>query len=99
MKNTSDKMKIQIEMEVTEPQALALEAMFKRWNSLASMGSSRYISFFVDGDGNFHPNCKFKVIEGEKRELTPELEELASNKEQPNRYDYDNIAWSLHDED
>jgi hypothetical protein len=34
-----------VKMQVTPAQALALQAMFKHWNRLASWGSSRMIGF------------------------------------------------------
>jgi hypothetical protein len=46
-----------ITLQVDEAQALAVQAMLKCWNSLGSMGSSRYVAFYVDGDGNFKPKA------------------------------------------
>lgn len=42
----SEKVKLTVEMEVTVPQALTLQAMFGRWNTLSNLGSSQFISFF-----------------------------------------------------
>ncbi len=85
-----------IDMEVTIPQALALQAMFEHWNRLSSMGSSRYIAFFVDGDGNFHPRCKINFSD-EIPELTEKLRELAMGNRVMAEigFDFDPIAWSL----
>ncbi len=47
--------KLKIEMQVTEAQALTINAMIKQWNLLGSIGKSQYVAFFADGDGNFHP--------------------------------------------
>ena len=55
--------KLLIEMDVTTSQGLALQAMFEYWNYLANIGSSRMISFYVDGDGNFKPNCQINFSE------------------------------------
>lgn len=52
------RIKMHIEMEVTVAQALALNTMFEYWNTLSSVGRSRRVAFFVDGDGNFHPQCQ-----------------------------------------
>lgn len=45
---------------VTEAQAVALKEMFEKWNELSAIGSSRYVAFMVDGDGNFHPNIQME---------------------------------------
>lgn len=86
-------------MEVTAAQALALKAMFEYWSYLGNIGSSRMVSFMVDGDGDFHPNC---VITTEKEipELTDELKKLAvvEDKDGARKYDYDNIAWKIYHE-
>lgn len=96
----SDKVQLTVKMEVTVAQALALEAMFEYWNNLGSMGSSRNVAFFVDGDGNFQPNCKVS-FEGEVPKLTDELREKAISEEVDGDriYDFDVIAWSLTEDD
>jgi hypothetical protein len=53
----SEQIEMTVKMQVTEPQALALQAMFNHWNRLASWGSSRMIGFYADGDGDFNPKC------------------------------------------
>lgn len=93
---SKEKVKLNISMEVTIPQALALKAMFEKWNFLSSNGSSKNVSFFVDGDGNFHPKC---VVSTDKElpELTDEFKKLALTDENDETlfYDFDNIAWKL----
>ncbi len=101
--DTSKKIKMRIEMDVTIPQALALQAMMQHWNTLASWGASRNVAFFVDGDGNFRPNavCAF----GEDiPEMTPELFNRAiSNPDDKLAddivFDFDSIAWKLGEDD
>jgi hypothetical protein len=95
----SERIQMTVNMEVTIPQALALQAMFKYWNRLASIGSSRYVSFLVDGDGNFHPKCEFSFSDPIP-ELTPDLEALAvvSETNGDRIYDFDAIAWNIRDE-
>lgn len=92
----SDKVKMTVEMEVTIPQALALQAMFEHWNLLANMGGSRYVGFFVDGDGNFHPKCDISY-DKQIPKLTDELRELAvvEDKHGNKKYDFDAIAWKV----
>ena len=71
-----ERLKMTVEMEVTESQALALQAMFEHWRVLGGQGSSRYVGFFVDGDGNFKPKCKI-TTDKPIRELTQEMREKA----------------------
>jgi hypothetical protein len=99
------RVKLTVEMDVTVPQGLALQAMFKHWNRLASQGSSRMVAFYVDGDGNFKPKCQVSFSE-EMPALTPELEAVACvlNDDYPERYtqyqfDFDPIAWHLKNAD
>ncbi|KKM68679.1 hypothetical protein LCGC14_1458410 [marine sediment metagenome] len=96
----NDRIKLTVEMDVTIPQALALKAMFKYWNQLSSMGSSREVAFYVDGDGNFHPKCKV-TTEPDIPELTEEMREKAivADDRGDRVYDYDPIAWILHFEE
>jgi len=96
----SNRITMTVTMEVTIPQALALQAMFKYWNFLSAIGSSRSVGFFVDGDGNFHPKCKmsFDNLNGQYLpELTEELEKLATiaDNHGDKTFDYDGIAWKL----
>ena len=95
----NNRIKMTIDMEVTVPQALALQAMFEYWNVLASQGSSRHVSFFVDGDGNFKPKCKIGYSD-QIPELTDELRNLAivdGIQTGDRKYDFDLIAWNLGD--
>jgi len=100
--------KLTVEFEVTEAQALSLMAMFRYWNGLAGVGSSRYTAFYADGDGNFRPKCKWSTPEG--IELTDKIYKFAfgqvdkdplKNKMELNLnegnalFDFDKIAWSL----
>ncbi len=92
----SKKIKMRIEMDVTVPQALALQALFGYMNYLSNIGSSRDVGFFADGDGNFHPHCEI-TFDGEIPELTKELQELAVKSDHGGDrvYDFDAIAWKI----
>ncbi len=94
----TDKIRMVVEMEVTVPQALALEAMFNHWNTLGAWGASRNVGFFVDGDGNFQPNIDIKYSE-EIPQLTPTMEALSRGQkdvlDDDVLYDFDPIAWHL----
>ncbi len=97
--NDMDKFQMRVTMSVTLPQALALQSMFDYWSKLGRVGSSRDVSFFVDGDGNFRPECTF-VFSEDVPHLTAKLRELAvkSENEGHRQYDFDSIAWSLKEE-
>ena len=92
----SERINMTIEMEVTVPQALALQSMFKYWNYLGRIGASRKVAFYVDGDGNFKPNSKVSFNEN-IIELTSEMEELAivQDKGGDRVYDFDPIGWYI----
>ena len=89
-------MKMKVEMEVTIPQALALQAMFEYWNWLGGIGSSRNVAFYCDGDGNFQPHCKVSC-DTEIPELTDELRKLAvvEDVDGDRVYDFDPVAWRI----
>lgn len=94
----NEKVKMYITMEVSIPQALALQAMFEYWNELSSTGSSRNVSFFVDGDGDFHPKCTIS-FSGKAiiPMLTPEIKKAVIKGDlNGNRlYDYDGVEWKI----
>lgn len=91
-----DTVKMTVSMDVTIPQALALQAMFKYWNYLSNIGASRKVAFYVDGDGNFHPKCDIS-FDKNMPSLTEKIEEISVvSDENGNRvYDFDPVAWSL----
>jgi hypothetical protein len=98
---SSKRVKMTVEMDVTVAQGLALQAMFKHWNRLASWGSSRMVAFYVDGDGNFKPKCNVTFSE-EMPELTEDLEKAAliagdakGNTTADFAFDFDPVAWKL----
>ncbi|MNC02771.1 hypothetical protein D3C81_691830 [compost metagenome] len=85
-----DKLKMTVELNVTIPQALALQSMFEYWNELGDRGSSRSVTFFVDGDGNFKPDCTIS-FDGSIPKLTNEIKEVAisSDINGDRSYDFD----------
>jgi hypothetical protein len=96
--NTHDRNTFVVEMKVTRPQGLALQAMFEYWNHLANIGGSRKVAFYVDGDGNFKPECAV-VFNASGIELTDEMREssVVEDREGDRVYDFDPVAWMLHD--
>lgn len=89
------KIKLTIEMDVTEAQAITLKEMFEYWTRLGNIGSSRTVAFFVDGDGNFQPNCK--ITTSERIHELPEhvLSKAITDVDGDRFYDFDPIAWAL----
>lgn len=94
-----DRIEMTIKMKVTEPQALALQAMFEYMEMLGRLGSSRYVAFYADGDGDFRPKPEI-TFDQPVRPLTDEMRKAAvvEDKYGDRKYDYDPIGWML-DED
>ena len=91
------KIKMRIELEVTEPQALTLQAMFEYMQQLSGLGASRYVGFYADGDGDFHPKPEI-TFDQPVRPLTDEMRTVAIVEDDHGnrKYDYDGLAWYLH---
>lgn len=92
----SDNVKLTIKLDVTVPQALAIKAMFEKWNELSDLKSSRYVEFFVDGGGEFNTHCQV-TCDGDLPELTLPIRELALVKSADGTFSYDSdpIYWAL----
>ena len=89
----TDRSEIIVTMNVTEPQAIALTAMFEYWNWLSAVGGSRRVAFYVDGDGDFHPKCrvtKAPAVNERHRKLA-----VIEDKDGNRVYDYDPVAWDM----
>jgi len=108
--NTSEKIKMTVIMNVTIPQAITLKNMFEYYNALSSRGSSRYVAFYADGDGNFHPKCEIsfddeigKMIKELADKLSQNSDEkkynfgIVEDKNGNRKYDFDPVAWALND--
>lgn len=97
----SENLRLVVEIEnVTEAQAIAIEDMLATWVNLGGMGSSRWTSFYADGDGDFHPRI---TVNGKPAAFTALLtrDDRWSHREPLGtsgyRIDYDRIAWKLRD--
>lgn len=94
-------MKKTIEIDnLTEAQAIAIEDLLATWEYFGNIGTSRWTSFFADGDGNFRPQIK---VDGEKAQFAPENLIHKSERDEmynTNNYkmDFDKIAWRMHDD-
>lgn len=92
-----ERLKMLVELDVTEPQALALQAMFEHWNRLSDIGASRRSAFCVMGNYDFHPNVQVTLPDG-VTELTDEIRRAAmldGHIHDDALFDYDRIAWLL----
>lgn len=96
----SERREVVIRASVTQAQALALTLMLETWNRLASIGSSRFVAFYADGDGNFHPKAtiempaEFGVLNDEMRKAA--LKVTSEQMRELHAIDFDPIAWMLH---
>lgn len=87
------KRKITVEIDnLTEAQEIALNDLFATWQSLGSMGASRWTAFFADGDGDFRPKI---TINGEKPKYTELLDREKLWKGDEYRIDFDGVGWAL----
>jgi len=79
---------------LTLAQSIAIEDMMRTWQSLGSLGASRWTSFFADGDGNFRPRILYNGYTPRNTKLLDEEQTWKGNEY---RIDFDSIAWKLHD--
>ncbi len=85
------KTKMNIEINnITEAQKLAIESMLAVWENLGNVGSSRKVSFFADGDGNFRP----KILVDDQFAGQYILKNGKAVGDDFN-IDYDEIAWEI----
>jgi hypothetical protein len=92
---------------LTDAQAIALEAMFRLWQNLGAAGCSRYVSFFADGDGNFRPRVEiqhsrdpYPTQTEEDREALRKAAFVTNGEEEQGLsipIDFDPVAWRLHE--
>jgi hypothetical protein len=77
---------------ISPSDAIGLIKMFKYMERLGNVGSSRYCSFFADGDGSFHPKVSFVYpIE------LPEVSDVDGvQKDGSFKIDSDAIAWRIY---
>jgi len=52
-----------------ESDAQAIANMLTAMQTLGSIGSSRYLSIFADGDGSFHPKVDMRLSDGDITEM------------------------------
>jgi hypothetical protein len=87
---------------LTLAQAEALETMLSEYVRLGSIGASRWVAFYADGDGNFQPQI---TINGHEPKFSKYLQhddvwerpDQIIICDQECRIDFDQIAWRLRD--
>jgi len=80
-------MKIIVEIDnIDYAQKEALESLFFQMQNLGNLGGSRWVCFYADGDGNFHPKI---TIEGKEVRHTNKLSIDALWKTSDYKIDYD----------
>lgn len=85
---------------IHQAQAIAIKKMLDSWVSLGNVGSSRYVAFFADGDGDFHPDIKVKTSvplpESERDIKWVHAKFENGNSDEVGIIDYDAIAWEIY---
>ncbi len=89
MNQPKTNMNIYIE-NLTVPQKIAIEDMFRQWEFLGSIGASRWVAFYADGDGNFQP--KISVDGLQPKSYGTEEQIQARWQQNEYRIDFDEIA-------
>jgi hypothetical protein len=88
-----DPRKLFISIDNVRPDdAIALMKMFKYMERLGNVGSSRFCSFYADGDGSFHPKVSF-VYPVDLPEI-PDVDGV--QKDGSFKIDSDAIAWRIY---
>lgn len=79
---------------LTLAQSIAIEDFLATWQSLGSLGSSRWTSFFADGDGNFRPKILYNGVKPRHTSILTK-DEIWEHSDY--KIDFDTIAWKLRD--
>lgn len=94
---------------LTDAQAIAIVRMFEMFRNFGQVGTSRNVTFFADGDGNFRLDFAYELYGGDN---AVEIKELIDNPSSFNydaelmdaycdhkdiRIDFDKYAWELKD--
>lgn len=89
------RMVIEIE-NLSEPQRIAIEDMLAWWRDSRN-GSSRWMAFYVDGDGNFRPRITVNGREPEHQRRIEAGKFWTGGKPWAGEYrmDFDAIAWTF----
>lgn len=89
--------------EISEAQAITLVKMAKIMEYCGNIGTSRNVTFFADGDGDFRPKVSYESdgeLGFEKKPLEIDLNIWETmDKHSDFRLDYDSVAWQIGDTD
>jgi hypothetical protein len=105
---SDDTMTIQI-TGIKKSHKIALEHILYQMKYLGGIGSSRWLAFYSDGDGDFHPKI---IVDGEDVRPSKILSDadcwknisIIEEGKKPHHVsdvcmvDPDTVAWKLHDE-
>jgi len=91
MKKDTNTITIKI-TNITDAQAIAIESQLYIWEYLGGIGSSRWTSFFADGDGDFHPKIE---VNGKKPQHTELIGKEGLWSSSGYKIDYDAVSWRL----
>jgi hypothetical protein len=86
-----------IEIEgLTKAQEIALEDILAQMVALGNVGASRWVCFYADGDGNFHPKIRVGGPDGHNPQFYGDAATINARwLKDEYRMDFDSIAWAL----
>ena len=105
LKRDTHKLVITID-NIGPADAIGLIKMFEYMQYLGNIGSSRWCSFFADGDGSFHPKVSFEYPE--ELPKVPEIDGIITRKDINDNeqvfvssegdfvIDSDSVAWKIY---
>ena len=83
---------------ITKAQAITLVKMAKIMEWCGRVGTSRNVTFFADGDGNFRPKVSYEASKDisytEKLAMDLEIWE-AQDEHKDFKLDFDSVAWQV----
>lgn len=85
---SDEKIRMKIVLEVTIPEALTLQAMFKHWNNIAE--EKKFKTVALNFDGKFNPKCD---VQFSMPPLSEEIEisALSCDEEGLEIFDFNNL--------
>lgn len=87
--------------DVSKAQAITLVKMAKIMEWCGHVGTSRNVTFFADGDGDFRPTVTYEATEdiSYTEKLSTDLEIMEAQENHNDfKLDYDDVAWQIEDE-
>ena len=84
--------------DVSKAQAITLVKMAKIMEWCGQVGTSRNVTFFADGDGDFRPKVTYEATEdiSYDNKLAIDIDIMtAQEKSSDFKLDYDSVAWQI----